>query len=82
MTENQNDQKAQNDGVKNQSDGSQNNQKKDGAPLEKSTDKTAEKETEKVKPLPAEESKEQEDRKHPHEVSVPVSSTNNNKSSI
>lgn len=82
MTENQNGQKVQNNPAGNQGNGSQNNQKKDNTPDETTKVKTPIKEDEKVKPVKAEDNKELDDRDHPHEVAVPVSSNNKNKSSL
>ncbi len=78
MTENQKDQTVKNNQNGNQNNISQNNQKKDGNP----SGKTVAKEDEKVKPMPAEEGKEQEAIKHPHEKSIPVASKNENKGSF
>lgn len=78
MTENQNDQVVQNNQNGKQGDVNPNTPKKENNPYEK----TAIKEDEKVKPMPAEEEKEHEPREHPHEVSVPVASKETTKGSI
>jgi hypothetical protein len=78
MTDNEKNQTVQNNQNGNPDKKDPNNQNKNGVPSEKSEIK----EDQPIKPVVAEDSKEHEDRKHPHETSVPVGSKNETKSGL
>jgi hypothetical protein len=82
MIKNQKDQKVQTNPVSNQSDQNKNNLKKEGAPSEKPNEKSVLQEEEKVKPVLAEDNKEQVALPHPHKTAVPVSTKSNDSSSL